>query len=109
LFVGTNAFDTNASGNRMMSPMDCADSGPCHREPDAGSEPAERIAEQQRDGEAGEQAGQAGVGSPTTSPASATNVAHTAFDDWAPKLLLGGPPDVVQRELQAAVRNILDV
>src|SRR5690242_18626651 len=27
-FVGTNAFDTNASGNRMMSPIDCADSGP---------------------------------------------------------------------------------
>jgi len=35
--------------------------------------------------------------------------AVTAFDDWAPKLLLEGPPDVIQRELQAAVRNILGV
>jgi len=35
--------------------------------------------------------------------------AVTAFDDWAPKLLLEGPPDVVQRELQAAVRDILHV
>ena len=26
--VGTKALDTNASGNRMISPIDCADSGP---------------------------------------------------------------------------------
>jgi len=35
--------------------------------------------------------------------------AVTAFDDWAPKLLAQGPPEVIQRELLAAVRNILGV
>jgi AcrR family transcriptional regulator len=33
--------------------------------------------------------------------------AVTAFDDWAPKLLSEGPPDVIQRELRAAVDAIL--
>jgi AcrR family transcriptional regulator len=33
--------------------------------------------------------------------------AVTAFDDWAPKLLAEGPPDVIQRELRAAVDAIL--
>jgi AcrR family transcriptional regulator len=34
--------------------------------------------------------------------------AVTAFDDWAPTLLAEGPPDVIQRELSAAVHAILD-
>ena len=33
--------------------------------------------------------------------------AVTAFDDWAPKLLAEGPPEVIQRELRAAVHAIL--
>jgi len=33
--------------------------------------------------------------------------AVTAFDDWAPKLLAEGPPDVIQRELRAVVQSIL--
>jgi hypothetical protein len=33
--------------------------------------------------------------------------AVTAFDDWAPALLAEGPPEVLQRELAAAVRRIL--
>jgi AcrR family transcriptional regulator len=35
--------------------------------------------------------------------------AVTAFDDWAPRLLADGPPDVIERELSAAVRAILGV
>jgi AcrR family transcriptional regulator len=35
--------------------------------------------------------------------------AVTAFDDWAPKLLAEGPHDVIQRELQGVVRDILGV
>jgi AcrR family transcriptional regulator len=35
--------------------------------------------------------------------------AVTAFDDWAPKLLIETPPDVIQRELGAVVRTILGV
>jgi AcrR family transcriptional regulator len=34
--------------------------------------------------------------------------AVTGFDDWAPKLLADGPPDVIRRELEAAVHAILD-
>jgi AcrR family transcriptional regulator len=33
--------------------------------------------------------------------------AVTAFDDWAPKLLAEGPPEVIKRELRAAVEAIL--
>jgi AcrR family transcriptional regulator len=33
--------------------------------------------------------------------------AVTGFDDWAPGLLMEGPPDVIQRELRAAVHAIL--
>jgi AcrR family transcriptional regulator len=33
--------------------------------------------------------------------------AVTAFDDWAPKLLADGPSEVIQRELRAAVHDIL--
>jgi AcrR family transcriptional regulator len=32
----------------------------------------------------------------------------TAFDDWAPRLLADGPPDVIQHELRTAVRAILE-
>ncbi|HEY7105605.1 MAG TPA: helix-turn-helix domain-containing protein [Acidimicrobiia bacterium] len=35
--------------------------------------------------------------------------AVTAFDDWAPTLLADGPPEVIQRELRAAVHSILGV
>jgi hypothetical protein len=35
--------------------------------------------------------------------------AVTTFDDWAPKLLAEGPADLIQRELRAAVCDILDV
>jgi hypothetical protein len=31
--VGTNAFETKASGNRITSPAPCADSGPLLRTP----------------------------------------------------------------------------
>jgi len=33
--------------------------------------------------------------------------AVTAFDDWAPKLLAEAPPELIQSELDAAVRNVL--
>ena len=33
--------------------------------------------------------------------------AVTAFDDWAPKLLLEGPADSIERELRSVVRSIL--
>ena len=35
--------------------------------------------------------------------------AVTAFDDWAPKLLAEAPPELIQRELAAAVRHILQL
>jgi hypothetical protein len=35
--------------------------------------------------------------------------AVTGFDDWAPRLLADGPPEVLERELRAAVRAVLRV
>jgi AcrR family transcriptional regulator len=35
--------------------------------------------------------------------------AVSAFDDWAPKLLSDGPPDVIQTELRSTVRAMLRV